>query len=566
MQTRVRHIVHKRKGTVVQNEQLFSKPVLTIGRSTDQDIFLSDLGVAYRHARLTISANGQVGVSSLSNAGVYVNGRFAQSGSLKGRGEVLIGPYKIIIEQGEAPVDIDIVVEQVAEDIVEVQSENMPALTLDQTWLSRRRGAWVGLLLVLILFLGLPLAGFFNPDTGEVLRAVPVLPSDGAWLSGEISAPHRHFADDCNVCHKKPFEKVPDVACVACHKSTTEHADHELFDLDELSGTRCASCHKEHSGNAFLTRQDQDLCSDCHGNLRRKVDTRLADIEDFGKRHVEFRPLLLTRLNPARDDKAAWQRVGLEENNLKHETGMVFPHDVHLETNGVESPTGNRVLGCSDCHQTDAGGNYMLPIKMEIHCQECHRLDFDQNTPDRQLPHADLKTLTSMLNEYYAYVALQGNYQDDEIPAPDIVRMRRIPGKELTPMQTRTALAWAQEKAANVKEEVIEFRSCNLCHKVLRDATAESGWTLPAVYTSQRWFTKGDFDHRSHRSTPCADCHDARDSKRSEDVLLPGIEVCRDCHAGGDSNDKLASGCIMCHQFHLPGNLLLGDREKAAHP
>ncbi|MGB5395709.1 MAG: FHA domain-containing protein, partial [Gammaproteobacteria bacterium] len=75
MQTRVRHIVHKRKGTVVQNEQLFDKSVITIGRSTDQDIFLSDLGVAYRHARLTISANGQVGISSLSNAGIYVNGR-----------------------------------------------------------------------------------------------------------------------------------------------------------------------------------------------------------------------------------------------------------------------------------------------------------------------------------------------------------------------------------------------------------------------------------------------------------------------------------------------------------
>lgn len=558
MQTRIRHIVHKRKGTVVQNEQVLNKQAISIGRATDRDIFLSDLGVAYKHARLTLSKGGQIGVSSLSSAGFYLNGRFVQSGSLKGRGEIIVGPYSITIETSNEDYDFDITVEKIAEDVVEIQSDALPALKLEETWLSRRRGSWVGFLLIMVLFMGIPLAGYFDSDVSKMTRGSSLIPDDGVWLSGVISRPHKHFADECDTCHSKAFELVKDKDCVQCHAATTVHADPEMFDLSELHNTRCATCHKEHNGSDFLVRKDQALCTGCHISLGTKVETELDDVSDFESHHPEFRPLLYTQLGMPPEDKQSWNRTSLKDSNIRHETGLIFPHDVHLDVNGINSPTGDRVLGCSDCHQTDAGGKYMLPLQMEAHCQDCHRLDFDVENPERELPHGNVGSIRSILEEHYAFVALRGDYDDSGAPA--IVKQRRRPGKELTREERKTAMAWARDKAADIEEEVVEFRTCGLCHKVTRDADMPSGWNIPDVQISQVWFSKGSFDHETHRSTKCADCHNATTSNISEEVLLPGIKVCRDCHGGEDAIGLLESTCVTCHKFHTPGALLLGDQ------
>ena len=561
MNTRIRHVSHKRKGLVVQNELVIDKQTINIGRATDQDIFLSDLGVAYRHARLTLAANGQIGVTSLTSSGIYVNGRFAQSGSIKGSGVVQVGPYSITIERNKDGYDYDITIEQIAQDVVEIQSGQLPAMSLEETWLSRRRGAWVFFLLILIAFLALPIAGYFDRGLGELERHSALLPDDGVWLSGDISAPHKHFAEQCDNCHQKAFQTVQDETCVTCHASTTVHADPELFDLHALQDVRCASCHKEHNGTDYLIRRDQKLCSDCHKDLSQRVETDLDNISDFSGQHPEFRPKLRVQVSDAAAEKPnmlEWQRVSLKRADIRHETGLKFPHDIHMDVNGLESPTGNRTLECSSCHQTDASGSYMLPLEFEQHCQECHQLTFDENSPDRELPHSNLQAMSSTLDEYYAFMALRGNYSDDDASTPALITRRRIPGKVLTPAERKTALAWAQEKAADVKEEMIEFRACGLCHKVVRDTAEPVGWKVPDVQISQRWFTKGAFDHASHQASECADCHQATLSKHSEDVLLPGIKVCRDCHGGQADEDKLDSGCVSCHVFHTPDAVLLG--------
>lgn len=564
MNTRIRHISRRRKGLLIQNELLIDKQSISIGRATDQDIFLSDLGVAYRHARLTLASNGAIGIASLTSAGLYINGKFSQSGSLKGGGKFQIGPYSILIEKDKDGFDFDITVEKIAEDVIEVQSELLPAMSLAETWLSRRRGAWIGFILVLLIFMAFPLAGYFDKNIATKERDTLLVPDDSVWLSGEISAPHKHFAKQCDNCHIKAFEPVGDKACIKCHAGTTVHTDPALFDLHSLQDVSCASCHKEHNGTTFLVRRDQSLCSDCHKNLRAKVETELENISDFSDQHPEFMPLVLTRdikdWSKTSTRESKWQRVALNSKALMQETGLKFPHDVHLDVNGLESPTGNKVLNCVNCHQTDASGSYMLPIQFETHCQECHQLTFDPNTPTRELPHSNLDALSSTLDEYYAYMALRGNYEDEDSSTPDFITQRRIPGKELTPVQRVTALAWAKSKAADVKEEVIEFRTCGICHKVERDPQQTSGWRIPEVHISQRWLTRGAFDHAAHRATPCADCHLAKASKHSEDVLLPGIKVCRNCHGGDNAVDKLDSGCITCHVFHTPDMLLLGDR------
>jgi hypothetical protein len=557
MQARIRHIAHRRKGIVTESEKLLDKQSITIGRATDQDIFLADSGVSYNHARINLLPDGVVSISSVSRLGFYIEGSLVQNCLIRRSGELIIGTFRINIEINGDRTLADITIEKTAEDIVEMQSAHMRATQLEQTWLSKRQMSWLGFIVILALFLGLPLAGFYDDKADQMIQQFN-LPDDDLWLSGAISSPHRHFADDCNQCHQQPFVKVRDETCLSCHSNITAHADPDMFDLPRLHLTRCATCHKEHNGTEHLVLTDQKLCSDCHGFLGNLTITELNSINDFETDHSEFRATLMPGHGLSRYDPDVWQRVSLDDPALRHDTGILFPHDLHLGAGGVLGPEGNKVLACNDCHQTDASGNYMQPIQMEPHCQSCHRLEFDPGDLERELPHSDLKNLRKMLNEYYSLAALRGGIDDEAAPA--LITQRRRPGKSLTSAETEVALKWALAKAEDVAEEVIEFRSCNLCHKVTRDDAGELGWIIPEVHTAQdRWLPKGFFDHDAHLSTSCETCHEAGVSAHSEDVLLPKIAVCRDCHGGQDSANLLQSTCIECHSFHQPDALLMRE-------
>ena len=555
MKAHIRHIAHKRKGIVTESEKTVAKQSIEIGRATDQDIFLADSGVSYHHARINLLPDGTVSVSSVSRLGFYIEGKLVQNCLIQRTGEILVGVFNIKIEIDARKDQVDITVEKIAEDIVSEASERMLPTSLEQTWLSKRSTSWFGFILMLVLFLGFPLAEFYDSNAKQVIEDFN-LPGDDTWLSGEISSPHRHFGNDCNQCHQQPFVKVRDSACIDCHQEITTHADPDLYDLPELQETRCATCHKEHNGNEHLIQTAQNLCSDCHGALVTDADSELTRISDFATDHTEFKVSLMTKAGLSRDDPQAWQRISLDDPAIRHETGLVFPHDVHLDVEGVDGLFGNQVMVCDDCHRTDASGNYMVPIAMEPHCQSCHRLEFDPADLERELPHSDLPNLRKMLNEYYSLKALRGGVKDAD--APDLVTERRRPGKALTRKEQKVALKWALEKAEFVAEEVIEFRSCNLCHKVERDPSVAAGWKIPEVHTAQsRWLPKGDFDHESHRNTTCETCHEAASSRRSEDVLLPKIAVCRACHGGQDSDNLLQSTCIECHDFHQHDQVLM---------
>jgi len=73
------------------------------------------------------------------------------------------------------------------------------------------------------------------------------------------------------------------------------------------------------------------------------------------------------------------------------------------------------------------------------------------------------------------------------------------------------------------------------------------------VRLTQNWMPRARFNHAAHITEPCQSCHDrAEHSKKSSDILMPGIQKCRDCHGGTHDGSKLDSDCVMCHRFHLP--------------
>ncbi|MBM3573911.1 MAG: cytochrome c3 family protein, partial [Alphaproteobacteria bacterium] len=72
-----------------------------------------------------------------------------------------------------------------------------------------------------------------------------------------------------------------------------------------------------------------------------------------------------------------------------------------------------------------------------------------------------------------------------------------------------------------------------------------------APQIAERWLPKGGFRHDRHMLMACGDCHQAAKSNASEDVLLPSIETCRNCHTGSAPvMNKVSSTCVNCHGFH----------------
>jgi hypothetical protein len=89
-------------------------------------------------------------------------------------------------------------------------------------------------------------------------------------------------------------------------------------------------------------------------------------------------------------------------------------------------------------------------------------------------------------------------------------------------------------------------------------------WRLEPVRLTRDWMPLAQFDHASHRTTPCVNCHEGgKRSKASNEVLMPVIAECKQCHGGAQDDRKLASECVMCHQFHVPGRGMFDSKMRA---
>ncbi len=553
----IRKVEKKGKGQVSFEEDVHYGDILTVGRGADQAIFLSDLRAAIEHARVTALGNNKYKVESLITAGIRVNGGIQKTATLGPGGLIEIGGTRI--ELLAAPQDYDAGVEVSAIDKAELAAEKDKArkpTSLSETWLSRRMPSWALLFAVLVLFLGLPLAAHYSKPVSNVLSATP-LPSRDAWLAGELASAHHFFGSDCNACHSEGTKWVKDADCLTCHAETTKaHADPAVFHLPALGEARCAHCHRDHNGKTGLIREDQALCADCHVGLAASTGgaSKLPDVSDFGLDHPQFQVSL-----------PAWDRAGVFTptrvpltDDLEENSGLKFPHDKHLDVEGLNAPSGRRVLDCASCHQPDAGKAIMKPVDFETMCQDCHALTFDVTQPERQVPHARIQEIIYMLDEFYANRALSGDVQD--AAAPDSLRVRRRPGQAPTPAERQLALTWARDKARQVGESLFTGRACTVCHAVTPGRTAEEPWMVAPVRVAGVWFPKARFDHGSHTTMVCADCHQAKESSSSQNLLLPDIADCQTCHAGeAGGHDKLESGCIACHGYHESPHLLQSD-------
>jgi predicted CXXCH cytochrome family protein len=498
---------------------------------------------------------GGLRIAAATGKGVVVNGRRETRARLNAGDVIELGTAKVIVHPSRSRRTVILAIHEPSDDRGETDHEH---LEVSATGPRMSPWSWTLALGFAALFLLLPLSGLVMPGIQEPLRQTPLLPSDALWSPGPLHTAHQSIGTRCDACHLKPFQPVRDKECFVCHASVSHHVDVRSAAVSLFSGKQCTTCHLEHKQPAALVQRDPRLCTDCHADLsKHKPDTTVADATDFGTDHPEFR---LTVLKNAAEGAAtsSWQAVRLDRDdptNFVEHSHLRFSHRQHLDPKGVKSPTGERVLGCGDCHKPNSSGREMLPIRMETSCSGCHSLRFDEHDPGSGVPHGDLEAVYKTLREHFSRQYLVQNGASAGSTGSGLLRRPGNEQRVLTEEEQRRARDWVDAQSLKIARELLEKRVCADCHEVTRlnGKTGLEQWRVEPVRLTADWMPRARFDHAAHVSETCVSCHTgAPESKHATDILLPGIARCRECHGGSGSSAKVASDCLMCHPFHVP--------------
>ncbi len=438
----------------------------------------------------------------------------------------------------------------------------------------KRAKFWLSLLLPLLALVWIGWRGLYGDHR--------------VYSSGRMSKAHAVLEKECAACHVQQTgafsARAADVACLSCHDGPIHHAA-------KIAAPECALCHTEHRGRINISATSNQVCSECHGDLRSASNTSnyASRIRSFESDHPQFAALRPVAGVPARDPGTI---------NLNHA--------IHMKPIR-RSPTGPIVnLECSNCHRPTAvdadltysdakyraaavsykesdevlpiraetlrpskpvsGRELMAPVKFANACAACHLLTFDKRF-EAGVPHDKPEAVHAfVVKKFQQYIAAH----------PAEARVRRDPNRDLTgkplPPEVRalTPAQWVAERTAEA-EELLWRKTCKQCHALdfpeknpatrnhssfpegattSRTGTAMSGppHIQPARVTL-RWMPHAKFDHDAHRGFTCVSCHQrALTSTETSDILIPGMETCKACHAPGP--DHAESRCFECHTYH----------------
>ncbi len=408
------------------------------------------------------------------------------------------------------------------------------------------------------------------------------------YSSGRLSEPHAVLEKECAACHVQGAgafsAKAGDTACLDCHDGPIHHAS-------KITAPDCATCHTEHRGRINIAAASNQACAECHADLKPSGSSARfsSHIHSFEDGHPEFAAL-----------RSAAGVAASDPGTIK------LNHAIHMKPIR-RGPTGPLVnLDCGNCHRAIAaaadltyadpkyraatvsykdtdefqpfhsealstprsvtGRELMAPVKFANACAACHLLTFDKRF-DSGVPHDKPEVIHAFLvRTFREYIAAH----------PAETRVQRDPSRDLTgkplPLAVRmlTPSQWVTERTAEA-EDLLWRKTCNQCHSLTPFAKTSPGKIeLPVAQASDTsklsgisaelpdvapanttlwWMPHAKFDHDAHRGFTCVSCHaKALTSTEANDVLLPGIETCKKCHAPGP--DRAESRCFECHTYH----------------
>ncbi|HUY31928.1 MAG TPA: hypothetical protein VMV69_04045 [Pirellulales bacterium] len=403
------------------------------------------------------------------------------------------------------------------------------------------------------------------------------------YQANPVSQAHQLIANDCAKCHDGSWQPLArllhfddrrvstsDEACGVCHAGPIHHKN------QPGPPAHCAECHREHRGQAPLARVDDAACVHCHRDLKTADGSQpsfVPVIDDFAG-HPEFAVQRESGEAPGRGHRvreAARPKTG---GGWEDKATIRFNHHKHLPQGGVLRLDGtHQELSCEACHQTDRASGYMLPIKHDQHCAECHENEgnfdylrgIDALGPGGGAPtqkrrregqrahvaHGSVAQVHAKLIEFYTNY-LKSPPVGAPPPSGDAV-VREIPGRG--PPLTEEGWAWVRGRLDDAERLLLgnqQQHGCRYCHTAV--SKNDGGWEVEPPNIPVRWLKHGKFRHDSHALLSCTECHVRVDeSSDTSDVLLPGIATCRKCHSASPVAGAVGvarTDCAECHNYH----------------
>ncbi|WP_324261501.1 cytochrome c3 family protein [Altererythrobacter sp. H2] len=575
----IRTIDFTADGREIVRDRPIEAASVSIGRAAENTLHLPDLAVEQEHAQIEPVADGRLRITAVGTLGFTMDGRKIMQAEFDPHAghEFAFGTYRLTVSQdGSEPVTIT--VRQVIDN--EGAGDVVRSFALSNAMPGKRAMAWVGLGLILLAFLAVPIYSNLSREPVKPNYRIPGATKwDASWSTGKLSQAHHGLEDNCEACHAKPFESVRDETCLTCHEKIGDHAeidrqnkglgplapfDAMLWSVAETFGKEgqnsCTTCHTEHEGAGKMAATPQQFCADCHDGMdSRLTDTKLANAADFGTAH----PQLQAVFHPQLGSKTT-QRLPLDKKPVEQH-GLRFPHELHLNPRGgvarmagnlgAEEGYGDKLV-CADCHTPTADKAGFLPVDMEEDCESCHSLVYDKVGPTfRTLRHGDVAQLRADLAAM------------DRAPRRPIVSNRRRPGEFGVGGVYFQEFGRPQRTLVGINQALSRDGVCGECHY----PTSTNGrLDVMPVHLRSTYLLNGWFDHKEHDKEKCSTCHEADTSKTSNDLLLPEVAVCRECHLGEDARKaEVPSSCAMCHSYHpkkgsLPDNHPTRKRDTVA--
>lgn len=504
-----------------------TKPVLRIGRGTNQELRSENPAVALEHALIEGDAAGYLITDKGSITGTYVNGKPVESARLSKGDAIEIGDLRLEIQMADAakPLFLRVVPARMTISVADDDDDDaaapvaagarvVKAKKIDYAHAYRLKRPWLTKagLTALIAIVVLTTIGDFliRPESQTV------------FMPGGVSSAHtRLVANNCDMCHN-PFKSVSSQKCMGCHPMDV-HAQFEVNPPD------CFTCHAEHRGQPKLAAMSDQRCASCHNDLGAHARGRGAQLASMTFAQDRYKFADIARI------AAFSERSHPEFVYPRDANSLRFNHQLHLAGRGIFNAKGQREqLQCTGCHELVESRGKVDPVAIdfETQCQRCHLLTFSSRYPNAQVPHGGDP------GNLYGFVATYSGDPTIATRSPD--EIRRL-------LTARRAIA-PDASAVIAAEQVIKTK-CQKCHDVERRGN-RLAVQPPVIRTS--WLTHARFTHSSHRTTPCETCHGgARASTATSDVLMPTRANCTGCHASDAKVARAASTCVTCHEYHL---------------
>jgi hypothetical protein len=366
-----------------------------------------------------------------------------------------------------------------------------------------------------------------------------------AYSSGPLSASHAVFTQQCSLCHVTRagafFKEVSDDACLACHDAPIHHANQTFT-------PPCSSCHLEHKGSIRLANTSTASCTQCHENLRAQDGNPhfVRSIASFDREHPDFSPSAKKLSDPGQ---------------------LRLNHFLHLQPN-LMGPNGKRIqMTCEDCHhlageperfaytgdlvpaettgqtsalRTPSRPSPMEPLKFSTDCAGCHTLQFDTRFGPEQVPHDKPEIVHAFLvKRFQEYIGR--NPAAVHLPEPPAAVSGRIRPFAWRGMRVTGTVSGRRCRC------LLWSKTCKQCHASgPRVALPE---VVPSEFVLAGLSTRRSTTNASHDDLHCLS-RAALTVADTADVLLPGIQTCRECPETRRFKEVAGGRCFECHQYH----------------